>query len=92
MGVALKQSDAVYPLTLVTVWRTDLVQHAQDVLLALSSHHRLCLTDGVDVKPRLKATQKTCQREVKPEHGLTAHNNTHESYVSHLTAYRYSRC
>lgn len=40
-------------------WWTDLVQHAQDVLLALGSHHVLGLTEGVDVEPRLEATQQT---------------------------------
>ncbi|TNN48781.1 hypothetical protein EYF80_041020 [Liparis tanakae] len=39
--------------------RTDLVQHAQDVLLALSSHHGLRFTNGADVEPRLEAAQQT---------------------------------
>lgn len=43
--------------------RTDLVQHAQNVLLTFCSHHVLCLTDGVDVKPQLKATEQSQQAE-----------------------------
>lgn len=38
--------------------RTDLVQHAQNVLLTFCSHHVLCLTDGVDVEPQFKATEQ----------------------------------
>lgn len=38
---------------------TDLVQHAQDVLLALRGHHVLSVvTEFVDIKPRLKATEQ----------------------------------
>lgn len=48
--------------------RSDLVQHAQNVLLTFCSHHVLCLTEGVDVKPQFKATEQYKQ----PEKGAKA--------------------
>lgn len=35
--------------------RTDLVQHAQDVLLALRHQHVITVTEGADVEPGLEA-------------------------------------
>lgn len=49
--------------------RTDLVQHAENVLLTLRSDHVLRLAEGVDVEPHFKATeqQKKTKREPKAE-------------------------
>lgn len=41
---------------------TDLVQHAEDALLALHRHHVLSLTEGVDVKPGLEAESEKTHR------------------------------
>lgn len=47
--------------------RTDLVQHAQNVLLTFCSHHVLCLAEGVDVKPHFKATEQQKQAEQRAQ-------------------------
>lgn len=47
--------------------RTDLVQHAQNVLLTFRSDYVLCLAEGVDVKPHFKAVEQQQKKPTEPK-------------------------
>lgn len=54
--------------------RTDLVQHAENVLLTFHSDHVLRLAEGVDVEPHFKATEQ--QQKKKESRKLKLNNNS----------------